>query len=89
MSGNTGWQIGAVVAVIAVAVAASVGGNRAVAGSDVTVAPTAVKLAITRTSPDQRVKLTATVSLAGGGDVPGPVAPGATALHDRTLTSAP
>jgi hypothetical protein len=71
MSGNTGWQIGAVVAVIAVAVAASVGGNRAVAGSDVTVAPTAVKLAITRTSPDQRVKLTATVSLAGGGDVPG------------------
>jgi hypothetical protein len=71
MSGNTGWQIGAAVAVIAVAVAASIEGNRAVAGSDVTVAPTAVKLAVTRIGHDQRVKLTAAVSLAGGGEVPG------------------
>ena len=71
MSPSTNWQIGVAAVVIAVTVAASIAGNRAVAGSDVTVAPTAVKLAVTRIGPDQRVKLTATVSLAGGGDVPG------------------
>jgi hypothetical protein len=41
------------------------------AGADVTVVPTAVQLAATRIGPDGRVKLTAAVSLAAGGEVPG------------------
>ncbi|HVV43326.1 MAG TPA: Ig-like domain-containing protein [Nitrobacter sp.] len=71
MSSRTSWQIGAVAVVIGVTVAASVAGNRSVSGSEVTVAPTAVKLTATRIGPDGRIKLAAAVSLADGGDVPG------------------
>lgn len=70
MSVNRGLQIGAAAVVLVATVAAGISGNQAEAGSDVTIAPTTVKLAATQIGSDRRVKLTADVSFAGGGEVP-------------------
>lgn|GEM_PF-2492306 len=71
MRSRIGWSCGAVAVVIVAAVAANATGYEAVAGADVTVVPTSVELAAERIGPDRRIKFSATVSLAGGGEVPG------------------
>jgi hypothetical protein len=71
MSLNTRWQFAAVAAVLLATAAAYVTANKAGAGSDVTVAPTIVAMAAKpEEGTDARVRLTATVSFAGGGQVP-------------------
>jgi hypothetical protein len=71
MRSRIGWSCGAVAAVIVAVVTANAIGHEAGAGSDVTVAPTTVRLTATRIGSDRRIKLAAAVSFAGGGEVPG------------------